>query len=101
MQVWVKSGQAGEVSGAMEGELRRLEEQAEGVERLGCHDRRRQGSETGLGPDQVRHFMPGQKESQLMIISEMGNYQQVLSEKSFDLCRYILLKHRFGCLNGT
>lgn len=40
-------------------ELWRLEEQAEGVERLDCHETWQQGSEMSFGPDHVRHFMPG------------------------------------------
>lgn len=52
VQVWVKSDQVDERSGARgerQSELRRLEEQAEGVERLDCHDRWGQGSKISGG----------------------------------------------------
>lgn len=60
MRVWVRS-----VKSWRQSELWSLEKQAEGMERLDCHETWEQGSEMSLGPGHVRHFMPV-KESQLM-----------------------------------
>lgn len=81
VQSWARSTQAGAVSGVKarrQSELWRLEEQAEGVDRLDCHVTWEQESEISLGHGQVGHFMPV-KESPL--IREMGRHQQVLSKK--------------------